>query len=225
MTTPARRLLASYAASLLLLLLLSVPPAAQTAPLARDLGALKSQMQSLQADAGQLEKARAAGKEAARFCAACHGGDGISTRPHLPNLAGQNPEFLLKQTVAFATGERKDLVMNDLMSNFSNERILNLVLYYAGMPREQHTAPADAGSQTSGSALYQQRCLSCHGADGRGGQGHAWIAGQKPAYLEASLKRFRDPNNKRNDPVMGAVTKGLTDAEINAVAAYISSLK
>lgn len=224
MPHPTPRLLTACAASLCLLL--AGLPAARAAPaVARDLGALKAQMQALQADPKLLDKARAAGREAARFCAACHGDNGISTRPHLPNLAGQNPEFLLKQTVAFATGERKDLVMNDLMSNFTNERILNLVLHYAGLAREQHAAPADAAVQASGGTLYQQRCLSCHGADGRGGQGHAWIAGQKPAYLEASLKRFRDPNNKRSDPVMGAVTKGLTDAEISALAAYVASLR
>lgn len=223
MTRPPRHLFARCAASLCLLL--TGLPAAQAAPaVTRDLVALKTQMQALQADPKLLDKARAAGKEAARFCAACHGDNGISTRPHLPNLAGQNPEFLLKQTVAFASGERKDLVMNDLMSNFTNERILNLVLYYAGMPREQHAAPADVAVQASSAMLFQQRCQSCHGADGRGGQGHAWIAGQKPAYLEASLKRFRDPSAKRSDPVMGAVAKGLTDTDISALATYIASL-
>ena len=61
------------------------------------------------------------GKERAILCNQCHGEDGNSKTPDVPNLASQNPKYLLEQIEKFATGSRKNYVMNALSKNFKQQ--------------------------------------------------------------------------------------------------------
>jgi len=67
-------------------------------------------------------------------------------------------------------------------------------------------------------------CAGCHGADGISNN-PLWpnLAGQKAPYLVKQLKAFRD--GARQDPMMSAMARPLTDADIENLAAYYSSLK
>jgi cytochrome c553 len=47
------------------------------------------------------------------------------------------------------------------------------------------------------------------------------LAGQADDYLVEALTQYR--NGARQDPVMGAMAKGLTDAQIRALAKYFSA--
>lgn len=66
-------------------------------------------------------------------------------------------------------------------------------------------------------------CAGCHGAAGVSSN-PLWpnLAGQKDAYLVKQLKAFRD--GTRNDPMMTPMAKPLSDADIDNLAAYFSSL-
>lgn len=63
------------------------------------------------------------GKDLAFLCAYCHGEDGNSIKPRFPNLASQNPVYLLDQFERFRTGLREDFtgVMPALVENMSND--------------------------------------------------------------------------------------------------------
>ena len=67
-------------------------------------------------------------------------------------------------------------------------------------------------------------CAGCHGADGISAN-PLWpnLAGQKVAYLVKQLKAFRD--GARQDPMMSAMARPLSDADIENLAAYYASLK
>jgi cytochrome c553 len=67
-------------------------------------------------------------------------------------------------------------------------------------------------------------CAGCHGADGISAN-PLWpnLAGQKAPYLVKQLKAFRD--GVRQDPMMSAMARPLSDADIENLAAYYSSLK
>ena len=54
---------------------------------------------------------------------------------------------------------------------------------------------------------------------------YARIAGQQRDYLRISLKRYRDGKGPRIDPLMAANTRGMSDADIEAVVAYVSSMR
>jgi cytochrome c553 len=69
-----------------------------------------------------------------------------------------------------------------------------------------------------------QACAACHGAEGKS-PSDLWpnLAGQKAGYLAKQLKAFRD--GTRTDPMMTPFAKPLTDADIDNLAAYFSSLQ
>jgi len=67
-------------------------------------------------------------------------------------------------------------------------------------------------------------CLNCHGQDGNSPSSNIpSLAGQKPAYIANQLRSFR--SGARKDGMMNNMAKGLSNAEINNMAAFFTSLK
>lgn len=66
-------------------------------------------------------------------------------------------------------------------------------------------------------------CAGCHGPSGVSNN-PLWpnLAGQKEQYLIKQIKAFRE--GARTDPMMGPMAKPLSDADIENLAAYFSSL-
>jgi cytochrome c553 len=80
-----------------------------------------------------------------------------------------------------------------------------------------------AGDPVAGKAK-SMTCAGCHGMNGISSNG-MWpnLAGQKEPYLVSQLKQFRD--GQRNNAMMTAMAKGLSDTDIANLAAYYASLK
>ncbi len=83
--------------------------------------------------------------------------------------------------------------------------------------------PALAADAAAGK-IKAATCIACHGAEGIS-INPMWpnLAGQQDMYLSKQMKDFRD--GKRDDPVMSAMAKPLSDDDIDNLAAYYSSLK
>lgn len=79
-----------------------------------------------------------------------------------------------------------------------------------------------AGDIQAGKAR-SNTCVPCHGSKGIS-TNPVWpdIAGQKEQYLAMQLKAFRD--GEREHPLMTAMAQGLSDEDIDNLAAYYSSL-
>ncbi len=175
------------------------------------------------------QHAMAMGKQRALLCSQCHGKDGNSVQSYTPNLASQNPIYLLEQINKFADGSRKNYVMNALSKNLSDEDKVNLAIFYANMRVKQ--VKTDPQLAAKGQPLYASKCSVCHGEDGIGKANFARIAGQQVQYVEATLRRFRQNANmplgqkaKRRSSIMEGVTKVLSDDDIKALAAYIGQM-
>lgn len=166
-------------------------------------------------------KVIAEGRGQAVICASCHGEDGNSKRPEIPNLSDQDPSYLLDQIEKFIDGSRVDytLVMQRLTRSFSEQEKVALVTYFASVALNRPNTGVTPNEQAE--LLYKARCASCHGSDGRHKHGYARIAGQQQVYVEKTLKNFRDGKKDRTSAVMTGVTKGLTDADISLLAEYI----
>ena len=182
-----------------------------------------ARLEALHKDAAAQKSAIKAGREQATFCAYCHGPDGNSEKPDIPNLASQDPVYLLDQIGRFASGQRQDYtgVMQQLSKRFSDEEKMALVVYYASVPLKRR--PGRGGSPDA-AALYEARCRQCHGAAGREKSGYAHIAGQQTVYVEKVLKAFRDKSAERLNPVMTGMVQDLSDEQITDLAAYIGGL-
>jgi len=172
-------------------------------------------------DATAREAAIRSGKEASAFCANCHGADGNSLYPEVPNLAGQNVSYLLDQIRKFGTGERKNEFMQRLIVLLSEDDRQNVARYYAQQP-VRPSAGGDPALIEKGRQWYTKICFRCHGNDGRGSDRIARISGQQAGYLEITLKRYRSGSGERIDAQMAANTSVLGDADIKAVASYLS---
>jgi cytochrome c553 len=85
------------------------------------------------------------------------------------------------------------------------------------------TAPAIAGDAAAGKAKAGM-CAGCHGPAGVSPQG-MWpnLAGQGATYLARQLRAFKG-GKERNNALMAPMVAGLTDADIDNLAAYFASL-
>lgn len=169
------------------------------------------------------------GKERAVLCNQCHGEDGNSVKPGIPNLAAQNPMYLVEQIEKFSDGRRKNYVMNALSKNFTTDDKENLAIFYASMSAKlTKTNPKLAAK---GKSLYAQQCSACHGEKGAGQANFARLAGQQIEYVETTLKQFRDNTNndsadtKRQNIIMDSIAQKLTDEDVSALAAYVAQLE
>ena len=83
---------------------------------------------------------------------------------------------------------------------------------------------AQAGGDAAAGKAKSAVCAGCHGAAGISNN-PVWpnLAGQKEAYLAKQLHAFK--SGSRVDPMMSSTAKGLSDADIDNLAAYFSSLK
>ncbi len=184
--------------------------------------ALMQRYQQLQQDETAREQAIRKGRERAVLCKYCHGADGNGGPGNTPTLAGQNPLYLVHQLERFASGQRKRFVMEKLAQNLSHEEMVNLALYYASIA--QKPADFDAEKARAGQPLFASHCTVCHGETGMGQKGYARIAGQKPEYVKNTLLNFRKDGEKRFSPEMQAITKTLSETELEQIAHYVASL-
>jgi cytochrome c553 len=176
---------------------------------------------------------------ASQVCAACHAGDGNSTAPANPKIAGQGAEYLHKQLADFKPQKgkkpaRESAIMMGMVANLSDADMKGLAAYYAG----QQLKPAAAGDKNlaaQGQKLWRggnaasgvPACAGCHGPAGAGIPAqYPRVGGQYAEYIAGQLKAFKE-GTRANDPngMMRGVTARMTDAEIRAVAEYAAGLR
>lgn len=195
-----------------------------------DIDSLLKSIEKILGDESARQRAIEDGEDRALLCKYCHGGDGNSLKPDVPNLAGQNAQYLLEQIDKFATRQRDDFVMSELAANFSPEDKVNVAIFYHSKPVK--TQPADDRKTAKGKTLYHSVCSRCHGIKGHGNQNQARLAGQQVVYTMNVLKAFRNNANnpaarkesERKSAIMEGVAKDLSDVQIESVAAYIAQM-
>lgn len=182
----------------------------------------QDRLKAIQADPGALRQASEGGHKAASFCFNCHGENGVSKIPEVPNLGGQNPAYLLEQIRKFGSGERKEQFMQGLIKALKDEDRLRIALYFGGQ-----TVPpsrADPAQVVRGKELFTKLCVRCHGDAARGDATIPRLAGQQVPYLQTSITRYRDGTGIRNNQLMSIATGTLKNEDIKAVANYLTQL-
>jgi cytochrome c553 len=72
-----------------------------------------------------------AGKEKSAVCAGCHGADGNSTIGANPRLAGQYESYLLQALKRYKSGQRKDLLMGNMVAKLSPQDMKDLAAWFS----------------------------------------------------------------------------------------------
>lgn len=167
-----------------------------------------------------------AGKRKAQACAACHGVDGNSTIPLNPILAGQTARYLYLQIRDFKEGRRKDPMMSPMVTDLSREDMLDIAAYYAAQKPNGQNSKGDPSLITKGKQVADAAlCTMCH-LGGFSGQNEVpRAAGQHYEYTRKQLLDFKNKNRTNDAGNMTAVMRTISDEDIDALAAYIASLK
>jgi cytochrome c553 len=181
---------------------------------------------------GQKVEASSAEKTAQTVCAACHGADGNSAIALNPKLAGQHPEYLLKQLNNFKEGKRANPIMAPMVANLSADEMKGLAAFYASQKQTLGKAKSN-GAGSLGEKIYRggivatgvPACASCHGANGAGiPKQFPRVAGQHADYALAQMRAFR-LGERANAPMMMVIAAKMTDAEMIAVSDYMQGLR
>jgi len=215
---------------------------AETAPSAAPATASSAAFLDLRAQA-PIQGDASAGAGKATVCAACHGPQGVAIAPNFPNLAGQSATYLYVQLKQFHDGQRTDPIMSGQAAPLSDTDMRDLASHFAALAPKSAGA---AGQGEQGARIFltgdPERgippCQGCHGSDALGPRAQPgrsphppWstiprLRGQSAIYLTKRLTDFRNgvhPGSS-NTRIMEGVARTLDDADVQALAAYLSGL-
>jgi cytochrome c553 len=167
----------------------------------------------------------------ATVCTACHGADGNSGSPEYPKLAGQHPEYLVKQLTEFKSGKRANAVMMGMAAGLSEQDMKNIAAWLSSKAPKPGFAK-DAALVSLGEKIFRggvadrqiPACAGCHSPNGAGIPAqYPRLSGQHADYTARELSYFRD-GSRANNLTMNQVAAKLNDKELKALGEYTAGL-
>jgi cytochrome c553 len=171
------------------------------------------------------------------MCFGCHGIRGYqSSFPEVykvPMISGQSAKYIAAALTAYKNGDRKHPTMRSIATSLSDQDIKDISAYYESHGKEDGLAAPEKLSKEPNAQvaplLQKAACVSCHGANLSKpiDPSYPKIAGQHADYLFVALKAYKTENNQavgRSNPIMGAIAKQFSNAELKALANYVGSL-
>jgi cytochrome c553 len=173
---------------------------------------------------------------AQQACSLCHGVRGVSTSPNFPNLAAQQPGYIVAELKGFRGHSRQDPegfeYMWGIARRLTDDQIDAIAAYYAAQPPAHQRPEGSAARIGEGRTLFAQgapdrgipACSSCHGDQGQGLATFPRIAGQHADYIAKQLLVFQRTNQRPDGAVMRTVAHRLTPDDIANAAAFLQTL-
>ena len=210
-----------------------------------------AQAQAPQAQAPQSAASASAGSPAVpggaksidtkvAMCIGCHGIKGYQASfpevHKVPMISGQSAKYIVSALNAYKAGDRKHPTMRGIAEGLSEQDTNDIAAYYEAHGKGEGNVPADKASRQPSeqvlSLIHRDKdnaCIRCHGANFSTPAAGTVpkIAGQHADYMFAALKAYKTENNPgvgRSNGVMAGVAKKYSNAELKALAGYVSSL-
>lgn len=160
-------------------------------------------------------------------CAACHGEDGQSKDPKIPNIGAQPKLFVMYQLFFYREGRRKNPEMNVIAKELSDAELDAIADHVAKLPPSPPAGGAiDEARYQRGAKLAQERiCASCHNPDYSGREQMARLAGQHPEYTLKALQDFRAGIRIGTQAAMPETVRGLDDEALADLAHYLAHFR
>jgi cytochrome c553 len=160
-------------------------------------------------------------------CGGCHGPDGNSVQPAVPSIAGQPKTFIENQLVLIREELRPSPQMLPIVKELKDPEISKLAEHFSKLPaKSMESTPADAKLMKHGMERAKAlRCGVCHVSDFSGQNQVPRLAGQREQYLATEMLAYRDNKRKGGDTIMAAALYGVSDADIKALAHFLSRSK
>jgi cytochrome c553 len=163
--------------------------------------------------------------EKVEVCAACHGQDGKPIDKTIPNIWGQQAGYIYIQLRDFKRGDRKNEIMEPIVSSFEKDDMLAIAEYFAQKPwpnLSQPGAPKDV-AQRALSAEHSVGCTGCHLEQFQGTGTTPRLAGQSRDYLAKTIADFRS-RARGNNPGMTDLMLAISPDDLAALAEYLAGL-
>jgi cytochrome c553 len=162
--------------------------------------------------------------EKLQLCTGCHGQEGMPAAPDMPVIWGQNYFYIYVQLKDYASGLRKNEIMNPIAVELSKEEMQALAKHFSDQPwpKTAFPRPDEATSQKAQLAMTAGACTECHLANLHGRSGIPRIAGQQPAYLEKTMLELKQ-KVRQNAPTKSSLFATFPDEDLKALAAYVSA--
>ena len=187
--------------------------------------------------AQELKGDVSAGEQKNAMCIGCHGIAGYQASfPEVykvPMISGQGAKYIASSLNAYKKGERKHPTMRGIAEALSDQDIADLSAYYSASGQEKKAElppkPAKEASAAVQALLGKANCASCHGANFSApiDPSYPKLAGQHADYLFVALKAYKVDNNPkvgRGNAIMAGMARQYTNAELKAMANYLSSI-
>jgi cytochrome c553 len=173
------------------------------------------------------------GIEPWEICAGCHGLDGAGNALRFPRIGGQPVGYILKQLGDFRAGTRTNDggAMEPNAAALTEEDVQRVAVWFAAQdPPPPDSEPLSPEAEaTARDIVFHGRsgipaCVTCHAAAPDAALPR--LAGQQMSYLAKQLRDFR-AGARGNDPgaAMRMAVRNATDAEIDALAAYLTRVE
>jgi sulfide dehydrogenase cytochrome subunit len=177
--------------------------------------------------------------KAAESCIACHGKDGNTADPNIPNIASYSEEYIgnsLKKyqkkerpcvEAEYPSGSKKGTKtdMCKIAAELSADDITKIGEYFVAQTFVRTAQTTDPELVKKGRSVYKLKCYTCHSDDGSFPGDHAGIlAGQKMSYVRQQTRFFKEgkrPMTKKMKPKFDA----LEENEIEAIVHYFGSIQ
>jgi cytochrome c553 len=172
------------------------------------------------APSGPLKGDPARGKAISYTCIGCHGINGYKNAYPMysvPELLGQNPDYLVAALHEYRDGDRSFITMHAQAEELSDQDMADIAAYFAGTPLKPTGKPQ--GTVPKAATL----CISCHGQDGVAiAPMYPSLAGQHEDYIVRALDEYK--RGGRKNPIMKGFAANLSDEDIETIAQYFSGL-
>ncbi len=191
---------------------------------------------AVSANAQELKGDVKAGETKIAMCIGCHGIKGYQASfPEVykvPKISGQSVKYIATALAAYKKGDRRHPTMRGIVDNLSDQDIADVAAYYEAHGKAA-AAPAlgkaAEGNARAAALVSKGACVSCHGDSFSKPIDPAYpkIAGQHADYLFVALKSYKTEGNPtwgRAHPIMGAIAKQFSNAELKELANYVSAL-
>jgi cytochrome c553 len=174
---------------------------------------------------GSLPAAAQSIEEKTQVCAGCHGQDGKPIDKTIPIIWGQQPGYLYIQLRDFKRGDRKNEIMQPIVSTLERQDMMDIAEYFSkkswpdlGQPR----ASKDV-SERALSANHSVGCTGCHLDHFQGDGTVPRLGGQSKEYLTKTIGDFRT-RARGNNPGMSDLMLATSQDDLAALSEYLSGL-
>jgi cytochrome c553 len=169
-------------------------------------------------------------------CERCHADDGRE-QPDIPVLAGQKSAYLLATLNAYASGTRPSGVMGAAVARVDPNIRRALANHYADLPAGLSARTTAAAADPTADGLLAERivarglpeanlpaCSSCHAPGKR--PHYPVLVGQKPEYLAARLRQWREDGNvvdaRKSNAPMPVIARRIPESMIEPLARHFA---